>query len=79
MLLLGSKVKTLRESANLSLRELASKLGVSSYSHLAEIEAGKSRPSVDLLLKMADYFGVTTDQLLRDELELGEITEDSRD
>lgn len=56
-----------------SLRELAAILSVSSYSHLAEIESGKSKPSVELLVKLADLYGVTTDQLLRDHLDVEEI------
>jgi transcriptional regulator with XRE-family HTH domain len=67
---LGEKLRALRKQGGLSLRDLATILEVSSYSHLSEIESGKSKPSVDLLLKMADYFNVTTDQLLRDELEI---------
>lgn len=67
---LGEKLRTLRGQRGLSLRKLASLLEISSYSHLAEIESGKSKPSVDLLLKIADFFDVSTDQLLRDELEI---------
>ena len=67
---LGEKLRTLREGRGLSLRQLAVLVGMSSYSHLAEIESGKSKPSVELLVKLADLFEVSTDQLLRDELEL---------
>ena len=69
---LGEKLRTLRKQHGLSLRELATTLEVNSYSHLSEIESGKSKPSVDLLLKMANYFNVMTDQLLRDELEVND-------
>ncbi len=67
---LGEKLRALRKQRGLSLRQLASLLEVNSYSHLSEIEGGRSKPSVELLLRLADFFGVTTDQLLRDELEI---------
>ncbi len=65
---LGEKLRTLRKNKGISLRNLASILDVNSYSHLSAIESGKSKPSVELLVKIADFFEVTTDQLLRDEL-----------
>ena len=40
------------------------------YTHLGKIEIGRKRPSTDLVLRIADLFNVTTDQLMRDELEL---------
>jgi len=67
---LGEKIRALRERRGLSLRQLAAALEIKSYSHLAEIESGKSKPSLELLVKIADLFAVTTDQLLRDDLEL---------
>jgi transcriptional regulator with XRE-family HTH domain len=69
---LGEKLRVLRVRRGFSFRELAAILSVSSYSHLAEIESGKSKPSVELLVKLADLYGVTTDQLLRDHLEVEE-------
>lgn len=35
------------------------------YTHLGKIELGKKRPSTDLVLRVADLFSVTTDQLMR--------------
>ena len=66
----GEKLRNLRKQQGLSLRQLASMLEVKSYSHLAEIESGKNLPSVKLLVKIADFFYVTTDQLLRDNQEI---------
>jgi transcriptional regulator with XRE-family HTH domain len=67
---LGEKVRTLREQRGLSLRQLASILEVKSHSHIAAIESGKSKPSVELLVKMMRLFDVSCDQLLNDDLEL---------
>ena len=68
----GEKVHILRTRRGLSLRKLASMLGLATHSHLDRIEKGENKPSADLILKIADFFGVTTDQLMRDELELDE-------
>lgn len=68
----GEKLRTLRTQRGLSLRKLASLLGLATHSHLDRIEKGESKPSADLILKIANFFGVTTDQLMRDELELDE-------
>lgn len=66
----GKKLQRLRSSNNLTLQQLAETLGYSTHSYLSEIEAGKKAPTVELILKVADLFGVSTDHLLRDELDL---------
>jgi transcriptional regulator with XRE-family HTH domain len=50
---------------------LAAELGIKSYGHVADMENGRTKPSVDLLIKIADLFDVTIDQLLRDDQEIG--------
>lgn len=66
----GEKLRTLRKRRGLSLRKLASALGLATHSHLDRIESGQSKPSADLILKIADYFEVSIDRLMRDELDL---------
>lgn len=66
----GEKLRSLRLQRRLTLKDLARKLGYSAHGYLSEIESGKKKPTVDLVLKVADFFGVTIDQLLRDELKL---------
>lgn len=66
----GEKLRLLRTRHGLTQRELAEKLGYSDHSHIAFVEHGKRNPTVELLLKVADLFQVTTDQLVRDEIEL---------
>ncbi|HNP87515.1 MAG TPA: helix-turn-helix transcriptional regulator [Kouleothrix sp.] len=66
----GEKLRTLRERAGLSYRQLAVQLGVA-HSHLAGLEAGSHQPSAELILKIAKFFQVTTDQLMDDARELG--------
>ena len=67
----GEKLRTLREQRGLTVRDLASALGIKSSSYISKLEKGTKIPSTSLLLKIALYFGISTDQLLRDDLELG--------
>jgi transcriptional regulator with XRE-family HTH domain len=66
----GEKLRTLRKKESITVRQLASILEIKSHSHIVGLEANKHKPSVDLILKMADFFEVTTDQLMRDDLEI---------
>lgn len=66
----GEKLRALRDKRGVSLRELAGELGFSSHAHLGRIEKGEKTPSAELTLKIADYFGVSIDDLMRDKREL---------
>ena len=68
----GEKLHILREKQGLSMRQLASELEIKSSGYVSKLETGKQKPSIELLLKISLYFGVSTDQLLRDDLELDE-------
>ena len=48
--------------------ELAQKLGVHT-THLSKIETGRYMPSLELLMKIAEVFEVTTDFLLYDNMD----------
>ncbi len=54
----------------MTLKELALALGLTAHGYLSEIETGKKQPTVEFVLKVAILFDITTDQLLRDELEI---------
>lgn len=49
---------------------LADALGYTSHSYLSEVEKGRKDPSIPMVLAIADLFGVTTDQLLRDNIHI---------
>ena len=66
----GEKLRLLRSRRGITLKELAHKLGYSAHGYISEIESGKKKPTADLVLKVAELFAVTTDQLLRDEVKL---------
>lgn len=54
----------------MTLKELAVALGHAAHGYISELESGKKLPTVELVLSVAQLFGVTTDELLRDDLEL---------
>jgi len=64
----GAKLKDLRRQHARSQIELAHQLGLASHTSIAHLEAGRKAPSLDLVLRCADAFAVTTDYLLRDTL-----------
>ncbi len=66
----GPKLQELRIRRGMTLVELAQALGYTTHSYLSEIESGKKQPTVELALGIARLFGVTTDELLKDEIEL---------
>jgi transcriptional regulator with XRE-family HTH domain len=68
---LGKKVRRLREQAGLSQSELAQQIGLSDQSKgfISEIESGKKIPRAEWVLRLALFFGVSTDYLLRDDMD----------
>lgn len=64
--ILGYRLRHFRTAANLTLDELAAKLGATA-SHLSMIENGKREPKVSLLSEAAAHFGVDMADLLRPE------------
>lgn len=61
--MLAQKLKALREKKEMSQAELASVLDVAQQT-VASWEKSKSSPNYDLLQKIADFFNVSTDELL---------------
>ena len=66
----GQKLRTLRSSRGMTLKELATEMGLQAHGYLSEVESGKKRPSIELVLKVARLFDVTTDELLKDEIDV---------
>lgn len=66
----GEKIRALRTRRGLTLTELAAALGLSAHGYLSELEAGKKSPSVELVIKVAGFFNVSTDELLKDDLKV---------
>lgn len=70
----GEKLRTLRTGRGLTMRELAQELGYTSHAHIGFFESGQRKPSLDFAMRAASYFGVSVDELLRDDLELPSAT-----
>ena len=66
----GQKLHFLRTRDKLTLQQLAHKLGLSAHGYISELENGKKLPTVEFTLKVSRLFDVTTDELLKDEIEL---------
>lgn len=66
----GEKLRTLRQRRGLTLRALAKEIGFSTHGYLGDLESGRAKPSLELALTIADFFGVSVDVLARDEVEL---------
>ena len=62
--IIGIRVKQLREKTGLSQAKLAKVLGGVSQPVIARYEIGDCFPSYPVLIKIADYFNVSTDYLL---------------
>ncbi len=66
----GEKLRLLRTQRDMTLKELAAALGYVAHGYISEIECGKKKPTVEFALNVARLFNVTTDLLLKDELDL---------
>lgn len=78
-MILADKIIDLRKKAGWSQEELAEKLAVTRQS-VSKWEGAQSIPDMDKVVQMSRLFGVTTDYLLKDEIEIAEptVTEDDR-
>lgn len=66
-MLLNEKISMIRKLNNLTQESFAEELGVSRQA-LSKWENGMSVPDVAMLIKIADYYNLTLDQLVRDDI-----------
>lgn len=71
-MILADKIIEERKKNGWSQEELANKLGVSRQA-VSKWESAGTVPDLQRILQMADLFGVSTDYLLKDELEQNEV------
>lgn len=57
-------LKKLRKQNKLTQRSVAEALHISQTS-VSKYERGESEPDLEMVLKMADFFGVTVDEFIR--------------
>lgn len=74
-MILGDKIMNLRKKNSWSQEELAEKLGVSRQS-ISKYESAQAVPDMEKILKLSRIFGVTTDYLIKDEIEDLEFSEE---
>ncbi len=67
--MLGMRIAILRASQGMSQAKLAHKIGVST-SAVGMYEQGRREPSLALVVRLAQTFGVTTDYLLTGQMSL---------
>ena len=63
MEIFSKRIKELRQEKNLSQQALAKVLSTTN-STVCDWECGRTEPSLEMLVKISDYFGVCTDYLL---------------
>lgn len=63
------RLKQLRENKQLSQRALAAELGIA-QSTVGMWESGKREPDSSVLVKITEYFNVSVDYLLGEDIEL---------
>lgn len=74
--LFGKRLSTFRKKNKLSQENLSEMLDVSRI-YIARLELGKARPSIDLLVALANTLHVSADDLLVDSLDNSVSTADS--
>lgn len=62
---IGSQIQMLRKARGLSQEELAAQIGVSRQA-VSKWESGQNLPDLEKVVTLSDFFGVTTDYLMRD-------------
>jgi len=65
----GAKLCQLRTQRGLTLAELGNLLEVQNI-FVSQLEKGRKLLNAEMILKVANIFNLTTDQLMRDELDL---------
>ena len=73
-MIVADKIILLRKKSGWSQEELAEKLNVSRQS-ISKWEGAQSVPGMDKILQLSEIFGVSTDYLLKDSIELEEYVE----
>ncbi len=60
----AENIKKLREARHLTQSELAAELGVAQQ-FIGAIERGRKNPSLQMSLDIAEFFGITVDELIK--------------
>ncbi|MBP3627122.1 MAG: helix-turn-helix transcriptional regulator [Clostridia bacterium] len=67
---IGSRLREARSMVKLTQEQLAEKVGIGT-TYISDIERGAKFPSLNLFIKIVDALGVSSDFILRGEIEAG--------
>ena len=67
---IGSRLREARSMVKLTQEQLAEKVGIGT-TYISDIERGTKFPSLSLFIKIVDALGVSSDFILRGEIEAG--------
>jgi transcriptional regulator with XRE-family HTH domain len=70
----GIKLRALRLQRNLTQEVVTTQLGFARQAYISNLEAGRKLPGLDTVVRIADFFGVTTDYLLWDTFPVEQTT-----
>ncbi|MBO0477150.1 helix-turn-helix transcriptional regulator [Vagococcus sp. DIV0080] len=68
---IGTKIKSLRQTNNLTQQDLAEKINVSAQS-ISNWERGKDYPDIGNIIHLSDFFKVSLDVLIKEDIEFKE-------
>lgn len=71
--MLGKNIRYLRKKRGLSQEDIADKLGYKSYTTIQKWETGVAEPSVLVVRKLADLFGVSLQAITTEDIEAREL------
>lgn len=66
----GEKLRLIRTKHGMSLRQLSTELGFNSHGYVGDLESGRKKPSLEVVLKIARLFNISVDLLVKDEMEV---------
>jgi len=67
---IGSRLREARNIVKITQEQLAEKVGIGT-TYISDIERGAKFPSLNLFIKIVDALGVSSDFILRGEIEAG--------
>jgi transcriptional regulator with XRE-family HTH domain len=70
----AEKLRRLRLWRGLTLQQFASAIGYTTHGYISELETGKKFPTAEFVLRVARFYDISIDALLRDELDVETLT-----
>lgn len=71
----GGRVKLLRQSKGITQEQMADDLSIT-LSYLGKLETGHRKPSIDFVIQLAFYLGVSLDYLIYGQIQIEQTIEE---